>query len=280
MSSDKEGSAGSQGPLGGAGAGVLGAGGMAGTAGASLPSTLGGPAADRGGGGASIGLAPTLASGGGGGEGDAHRGLTGADLSAREGGPGAAKRTVDEQTPMSEVGAGRGAPAGSQEVPAAGFGAGGGGRPLAGGASGGAGADLGAAGQDAGGLLGRTENCVGAISVCMGLKIGCCSCLSQLGAGVDFTTLSHCSCRGGVKAASCPATLPQVEAARRRQAAGCTERLHEQHALLLREECKLDQCKHLWNLWYQLLATIWNVRRAAKARPPWNGALPQRTTRK
>lgn len=60
----------------------------------------------------------------------------------------------------SEVGAGRVAPAGSQEVPAAGFGAGGGGRPLAGGASGGTGADLGAAGQDAGGLLGRDENCV------------------------------------------------------------------------------------------------------------------------
>ncbi len=149
MSSSKEGSAGGQGPLGGAGAGVLGAGGMAGTAGASLPSTIGGPAADRGGGGASIGLAPTLA-GGGSGEGDEHHGLTAADLSAREGGPGAAKRTVEEHTPMSEVGAGRGAPAGSQEVPAAGFGAGGGGRPLAGGASGGAGADLGAAGQDAG----------------------------------------------------------------------------------------------------------------------------------
>lgn len=151
MSIDKQGS---QGTLGGAGAGVLGAGGMAGTAGASLPSSIGGPAADAGARGASIGLAPTLASGGGGG-GDEQKGLTAADLSAREGGPGTAQRAVDEHTPMSEVGAGRGAPAGSQEVPAAGFGGGGGGRPLAGGASGGAGADLGAAGQDAGGCWGR-----------------------------------------------------------------------------------------------------------------------------
>lgn len=65
----------------------------------------------------------------------------------RNHGPGEAQPSYEKAD--ADLFAGAGAPEGSREVLAAGFG-GGGGCPLAGGASGGAGADMGAAGQDAG----------------------------------------------------------------------------------------------------------------------------------
>ncbi len=128
MSTDREqerpgGSTEGQGPMGGLGAGVLGAGGLPGTALGGLASAVGGS-----------------------------QPRSSADTDVQNKGTGEAEASAIK--PVRDIGPGAGAPAGSQEVPAAGFGHGStaSGTPLAGGGMGGAGADLSAAGQDAGRL--------------------------------------------------------------------------------------------------------------------------------